>query len=147
MTLSKKFQTARFHKSTGPQSLFDRIFFKMSAVNHLDLHGKHYNRKLVERNVPAAVLSKIENFSATEWELIMCEVLTDKGKFINSTWETVFNGRPYRITIGFNNLVMTVVAKNVAGNGNVVTGGELYNFVDKVNSELNLSETRIEVEK
>ena len=49
--------------------------------------------------MPQEVLDKIENFSAAEWELVMCEVRMDKGKF--------------------------------------VTGGELYNFVARVNAELN----------
>ena len=131
-----KFQTARFHSSAGPQSLFDRVRAKMSAVTHLDLHGDHYRRRKIERNVPSYVLSKIENFSAAEWELVMCEVRTDKGKFVNSTWELNFDGRAYRITIGFNNTVMTVVQKKISGLGEFVTGGALYDFVEQINSEL-----------
>ena len=141
MTLHKKFSTARFAATTGPQSLFDRIRFKMSDVHSLDLHGKHYNQRTLERKIPAEVLDKIAAFSVDDWALVACEVRTDKGKFINSTWELIFDGRRYRITIGFNNTVLTVVAKNVAGNGDVVTGGQLYDFVDKVNSALNLCET------
>lgn len=131
-----KFHTARFHISAGPQSLFDRVRDKMSAVNHLDLHGDHYRRRKIERNVPSCVLDKIENFSAAEWELVMCEVRTDKGKFVNSTWELNFDGHAYRITIGFNNTVMTVVQKKISGLGEFVTGGALYDFVEQINSEL-----------
>ena len=131
------FQTARFHIDAGPQSLFDRVFAKMSEVNSLDLHGDHYRRRKLERNIPAYVLDKITNFNAAEWRPVMCEVRTDKGKFINSTWELNFDGRAYRITIGFNNLVMTVVTKKVGGAGEFVTGGELYDFVAQVNSALN----------
>ena len=54
-----KFHTARFHSSAGPQSLFDRVRAKMSAVNHLDLHGDHFRRRKFERNVPREVLDKI----------------------------------------------------------------------------------------
>jgi len=108
----------------------------MSAVNYLDLHGDHYRRRKIERNVPSYVLGKIENFNAAEWELVMCEVRTDKGKFVNSTWELNFDGRAYRITIGFNNTVMTVVRKKISGRGEFVKDGTLYDFVEQINSAL-----------
>ena len=141
MGLNRKFQTARFHVSTGPQSLFDRVRFQMSTVNHLALHGDHYRQRTIERNVPPYVLDKIDAFDANEWKLVMCEVRADKGQFINSTWELNFDGYTYRITIGYNDFVMTVIKRRDGGRGQVVTKGELYNFVDKVNRELNLSES------
>ena len=90
-----------------------------AELNSLDLHGDHYRQRKIERNIPAYVLDKITNFNAAEWRPVMCEVRTDKGKFINSTWELNFDGRAYRITIGFNNLVMTVVTKKSAARENL----------------------------
>ena len=92
MGLNTKFPIARFHKSTGPKSLFDRVYFKMANIHHLDLHGEHYNKRITERNIPKFVLDKIDRFDVSEWTLVMCEVRADKGKFINSTWEIVYNG-------------------------------------------------------
>ena len=140
MGLITKFPIARFHKATGPKSLFDRVYSKMANIHHLDLHGEHYNKRAVERNIPKFVLEKINQFDASEWALIMCEVRADKGKFINSTWEIVYNGQSYWITIGFNNLVMTVIKKNSSGKEEITTDGDLYEFVRRVNSELIASE-------
>ena len=136
MGLKETIKTARFHYITGPQSLFDRVYYKMSSVHHLALHGNHYNERMVERDIPKLVLDKINKFDIKEWLLVGCEVRTDKGKFINSTWEMVYEGQRYWIVIGFNNLVMTVIKKNSAGNEGAITCGDLYEYVRSVNEKL-----------
>lgn len=135
-----KFQKARFHVEFGPAVLFERVAFKMRDVRALHTHGGHFNARLSERNIPDAIMQKIESFSSSEWTLKTCEVRTDTGKFVNSTWEFFLNGIRYWLTIGFGDTVETIVIKESSGTKDIITSGDLYEFVKKVNTDLMLLE-------
>jgi len=66
----------------------------------------------------------------------MAEVRIDKGKFVNSTWERMLNGKRYWVTVGFNNCIQTIVVKETSGFGKIARNGELYDYVQKVNRAL-----------
>lgn len=131
-----KFQKTRFHIDFGPPSLFSRILFKMADVTQIKMHGKHFSARCAERNIPDNVLAKIKNFSCKEWSLKTCEVRNDTGKFVNSTWEMEANGDVFWLTIGFGNVAETIIRKDSSGTGGIVTDGDFYNFVDRVNADL-----------
>ena len=135
-----KFKTARFHIDTGPDSLFTRVRFKMKDVTDLRIDGKHFSGRCIERNIPEELIRKIQIFSKDEWTVKTAEVRTDSGKFINSTWETIYEGQRYWITIGWSQLVETIVSKTSSGKCGITTGGELYEFVEKVNADLMMQE-------
>lgn len=134
--MSTRFEKARFHIDFGPKSLFDRVSYKMKNVVMLNIDSIHYNERVSERKIPQEVMDRIAIFSVSDWRLVACEVRIDKGKFVNSTWEIVVDGKRYWITIGFNNTVETIVQKNSSGTDGITKTGELYDYVDKVNSEL-----------
>ncbi len=139
--MSTRFEKARFHIDFGPKSLFDRVSYKMKNVVKLNIDSIHYNERVAERKIPKEVMDRIAIFSVSDWRLVVCEVRIDKGKFVNSTWEIVVDGKKYWITIGFNNTVETIVQKNSSGTDGITKTGELYDYVDKVNSELMSEET------
>ena len=120
----------------GPDVLFERVSFKMRDVRALHTHGRHFNARLSERNIPDSIMKKIELFSSSEWTLKTCEVRTDTGKFVNSTWEIVLNNIQYWLTIGFGDTVETIVIKESTGKKDIIMSGDLYEFVKKVNSDL-----------
>jgi len=134
--MSTRFEKARFHIEYGPASLFKRVRFKLSAVTSLRLDGIHFNSRRKERNIPADVLQRIDKFDINQWKLLTCEIRTDKGKFVNSTWETIYANRRYWITVGFNNLVQTVIQKESSGLDDIVKSGDLYDYVDQINTAL-----------
>lgn len=133
--MATRFQKARFSIEYGPESLFARINYKMKDVVSLTL-TKHAKQRLTERNIPEFAVNKIKNFSVNDWRLKCGEVRIDSGKFVNSTWEYIYNNEQIRITIGFGNVVETVVIKESNSLNNIVKEGQLFNFVDEVNSEL-----------
>lgn len=136
-----RFTKARFNARIGPPALFERVRFKMSAVNCLSftLHGI---MRADQREVPQEVMDAIEHFSASEWTVVMAEVRTDTCKFVSSTWERVFaDGGRYWIAIGFGNVVKTVVRKPSVAEANegtygVIASGELYDRTETVNRAL-----------
>lgn len=130
------YDKARFHIAFGPPSLFERVRFKMKDVHKLFLHGTHYRKRVLERNVPPDVLDALLDFDADSWELKTAEVRVDRGKFVNSTWEKVIDGHHYQVTIGMGNYVKTIVDKTTSGMDKCVRAGSLYEFVEQVNAEL-----------
>jgi len=75
-------------------------------------------------------------FDANTWELKTAEVRTDRGKFVNSTWEKIVDGHHYQVTIGMGNYVKTIVDRTTSGMDKCVRTGELYDFVELVNAQL-----------
>ncbi|MDB8804803.1 hypothetical protein [Romboutsia sp. 1001216sp1] len=134
-----KFEKSRFHIDFGPVSLFERVNFKMKDTHTLSF-TTHCMNRCIERNIPKNIIEEIKKFNTQNWKLVTSEVRNDKGKFINSTWEKVIHEKKYWITIGFNDVVQTVVIKDGKGTDKAIRNGELYNFVDKVNKELMLQE-------
>lgn len=138
--MGTRFQKARFHVATGPRSLFDRVRFKLSGKRTLRVHAPHLLGRAAER---AAPLDTISAFDPAEWELVTVEVRADTGKFVNSAWTREIDGRRWWVVIGLHDTVETVIDTDKRGLGDaIVTGGEVYDFVAKVNRELMLAEKR-----
>ena len=133
-------ELVRFHVEFGPDSLFERVKFKMLDVHSLYMDGTHFNQRASERNIPPEVMEKLTHFDANEWTLKTAEVRKDRGKFYNSTWERVVDGKRYWVTIGIGNYITTIVCKETSGVEKCVRGGTYYDFVSKVNRELMDSE-------
>jgi len=85
----------------------------MKDVHILYLDGEHFNDRLSEKNVPAVAFDHIKEFNANEWTLKTAEVRTDKGKFVNSSWEFTYDNERYWITVGVGNYITTIVKKQV----------------------------------
>lgn len=133
---SETYPKARFHIQFGPPSLFERVRFKMQDAHKLYLNGTHYKKRLSERNIPPEILEALLDFDANTWALQTAEVRTDRGKFVNSTWEKVIDGHRYWVTIGIGNYVKTIVERTTSGMDKCIRSGELYNFVEGVNAQL-----------
>lgn len=137
--MGTRFHKARFHAATGPQSLFDRVRFKMGGKRTLKVHAPHLAGRAAER---AAPLDAIAAFDAAEWELATVEVRADTGRFVNSAWTREIDGRRWWVVIGLHDTVETVIETDKRGLGeSVVTAGELYDRVERVNRELMLRDT------
>ena len=133
---SFRFAVARFHVEYGPESLFDRVRFILESVTGLDVHIPHYRQRLHERNIPEKVTEAIQKFDVHLWRIVSAEVRTDTGKFVSATLEREFDGRIFVITIGLRNSVVTIYEKNSSGIEKCLKEGELYDFVERVNSQL-----------
>lgn len=125
----------RFHVSTGPPSLFDRVRFMFRERRTLKLHAEHFGDRAAARGIPISV---VEQFDARDWELMTVEVGADTGKFVSTAWRRTLEGRTWWVVIGFHDTVRTVfdgTGKIGLGAG-IVTSGERYEYVGRVNSEL-----------
>ncbi len=136
-----KADLVRFHVDFGPNSLFERVRFKMKDIHTLHLNGEHFRERCQERHIPDAVREKVENFNINEWKLVTAEVRKDRGKFYNCTWEYQFEGVSYWLTIGLGEVGVTIVRKSTRGMEKCVRSGELYDFVEEVNRKLMEAET------
>jgi len=67
------------------------------------------------------------------------EVRVESGRFVNSTWRVMVEGRYWWVVIGFGDTVQTVIpadeGKSALGPA-VIRGGPLYDRVDRVNRDL-----------
>lgn len=126
----------RFHVDYGPESLFERVKFKMKDVHELNMNGPHFNERLKKRNIPEEIVERLRDFSIEEWTVKTAEVRADRGKFYNSTWERIIDGKKYWVTIGLGAVVVTIVCKDSSGVEKCVREGDFYNYVEKVNREL-----------
>lgn len=134
IAVGTRFEKARFHVTTGPQSLFDRVRFKMKGKRNLQVHASHLAARAVERDAPLAVIAA---FDACEWELVTVEVRADTGKFVNSAWKREIDGQWWWVVIGLGDTIETVIDTDKCGIGkSIVTTGNLYDLVEKVNREL-----------
>ena len=142
MSISKKYRQVinmdmvRFHVDFGPPSLFERVRYKMKDVHHLYMDGKHFNKRKSERNIPDTVIEKLQHFDINEWTLKTAEVRPDRGKFMNSTWEVICFDKPYWVTIGIGNYIITIVQRNSSGIDLCIREGDFYNFVEETNLRL-----------
>lgn len=139
----ENYSKARFHIRFGPPSLFERVRFKMSNAHKLYLDGTHYKKRLSERDIPPEILEALLDFDASTWILQTAEVRTDRGKFVNSTWEKIINGHHYWVTIGIGNYVKTIVDRTTSGMDKCVRSGDLYDFVERVNTDLMAAEQTV----
>ena len=130
------YKRVRFHIEFGPTSLFERVKYKMRDVRKLYLNGTHFEERMTNRNIPENVVRKLEHFDVNEWDLVTASVRSDRGKFVDSTWEVCVDDVRYWVTIGMGNYVRTIVIKDSSGVEKCVRGGEFYKFVERVNREL-----------
>ncbi len=138
--MGTRFEKARFHVRTGPESLFDRVRFKMKGKRTLRVHASHLATRATERDVPLAVIAA---FDACEWELMTVEVRTDTGKFVNSAWKREIDGQWWWVVIGLGDTIETVIDTDKRGlGGSIVTTGKLHELVDRVNRDLMIAERR-----
>ena len=61
----------------------------MKDVQKLYLDGTHFKKRTAEREIPPEVLEMLKDFDSSRWVLKTAEVRKDRGKFVNSTWETI----------------------------------------------------------
>ncbi|AHX26557.1 hypothetical protein Deide_1p01905 (plasmid) [Deinococcus deserti VCD115] len=126
--------TASFRCETGPETLFDRVRFKMAGARRLKFYSAQFRRRLVEEGVP---MEELQQFDPEHWDLIAADVRTDTGKFINSTWVCSADQRRWRVVIGFKDTIERVTGlEKDAPTPDAVTSGTLYKKVAKVNGEL-----------
>lgn len=136
-----KFETRRFHVLSGPPSLFERVRFKVLSDRQILKPGGHAKSRQVEHSIPAWIL---ESFSGG-WMVILAEVRVDSGKFVKSTWRKVVGREAFWLVIGYNPHVVTIYKSGlgkVAMSEIIVTEGEFYDFVSKVNRDL-MNEERV----
>jgi hypothetical protein len=130
----------RFHISTGPASLFERVRFKISAPLDLDLNHDHYKERQEERSFMEEF---VRPFRPNDWELVGATVTAGSGKFIESHWRRKIRDDWWHLVIGMNNVAITIIrsqnAKNSAGDF-IVKSGPLYDKVAKVNADLMMNE-------
>ena len=134
--MGTRFIKARFHIDFGPEALSERVHYKMDSVKTVGMHAPHFIERAAQRRIPQEVLDRVEDFGSAEWELAACEVRVDTGKFVNSTWETVFDGQSYWLTIGLGNVAEELNRKTGEGKEGIVTEGDLYDYVRAVNRGL-----------
>ena len=140
---NKKYKRVRFHIEFGPQSLFERVKFKMKNVSRLYMDGAHLQTRIKERNISEDILKQQKEFNINEWKLVTASVDRDSGKFVDSTWEILIDNTRYWITIGMGTYVKTIVIKETSGIDKCVQSGEYYDFVDEVNKKLMEKESLI----
>lgn len=131
-----RFETARFHVETGPDSLFTRVRHILCEPVQLKAQGKHVTERLRER---AAPLDELTRFDPGSWELVSAEVRTDTGKWVKSTWRVRVDERDWWVVVGLGNALVTVIEVDPWRRGrgtDIVTWGALHAQVDAVNTEL-----------
>jgi hypothetical protein len=128
------FQTIRFHKATGPDSLFARVQQKMAEKTGLHFHGLHFRQRANERNIDKQL---IKDFPSAAWEVMEAEVRTDSGKFVSSSWRKKVGNNFLWIVIGFGETIKTAFWSNGYKLGpSVERESSFYFFVDEVNQAL-----------
>jgi len=133
--MSHQFETARFHVITGPESLFSRVRTVLDQPTELRINPDHVQQRAEERSAP---LDQLKQFDPKTWELKTAEVRTDKGLFVNAAWACRVDERDWWVVIGYNDTVVTVIETNKEGLGpDIVSEGELYDYVDEINSQKN----------
>lgn len=136
-----RFPVARFHISTGPPVLFERVRFKMRDVRVLKTHAGHVQARAYERDAP---LDRLRAFDPEQWRLVTAEVRTDKGKFVNSAWAVDVDDQEWWVVIGFDATMETVIRAargKLALGTDIVRAGDLYDFVASVNRQLMLEDS------
>lgn len=132
------FELARFHHSTGPASLFERVRFVFRRPRELKLNATHFRERAELRTIPVRLL---ENFDSSRWELMTVEVRTDTGKFVKTGWRGDLDGERWWLVLGYNDTVQTAFPSNKEGDGpDIVRGGKVHAFVANVNHELMVAE-------
>ena len=129
------FETAQFHASTGPASLFERVRFVMQAKRELKVHAKHLQERLFHRNAP---IEKLRLYDPNSWGLMTVEVRKDTGRFVN--FEKCCRGQGVvGCNPGLHDTIETIIDADNRKRGYgeaIVKRGKLYDFVAEVNRRL-----------
>jgi hypothetical protein len=100
----------------------------------LKLHADHFRTQAAFRGAP---VESLREFDPDQWSLMTVEVRTDTGKFVNSAWIRVIEGRSWWLVIGLHDTVVTVIETDKRGLGDdIIREGELYEMVATVNRRL-----------
>lgn len=114
--------------------MFERVKLITGKNPVLKLHAPHLKKRLSQRGILEEDLNVLQQ---GEWELMTAEVRVGKGKFVNCAWRKPYRDTFLWVVIGFGETVEAVILKDGDGlNDQVVTSGELYDFVDEVNRNL-----------
>jgi hypothetical protein len=108
----------------------------MNEKRKLHLNSDHFNTRASERDVP---IERLNNFDPLSWKLVIAEVRTDTGKFVSTAWEVDVDGLAWWVVIGINDTIKTMYPTNnrkSGTGGNIITSGEMYEFVADVNRKL-----------
>ncbi|MEU9137369.1 hypothetical protein AB0D33_15605 [Streptomyces sp. NPDC048404] len=131
-----RFETARFHVESGPDSLFVRVRHILREPVRLTARGGHVTERISQRDAPVEELLRLDPQSR---ELVSAEVRTDTGKWVKSTWRVRADGRDWWVVVGLGNALVTVIDVDPWRRGrgqDVVVEGPLYAKVQAVNAEL-----------
>jgi hypothetical protein len=129
-------EVARFHVDSGPESVFERVRQAFAEPVQLQLHGRHFAERVEHVDAP---LDALDPFDPAHWDLVLVEARTDTGKFVSTTWRRRFGTQDWWLVVGFNDTVRTFYrgdAGKRAKGRRVVTGGPVWQLVDKVNRQL-----------
>lgn len=111
----------------------------MDGYRVLPHPSKPMQKRWTERGIPVGLM---RGFDTADWELMTADVRTDRGKFVSSAWRRPVDGSWLWIEIGMNDSIEKAMFKHGRGKGDdVVTEGELYQFVDEVNDQLTEDES------
>jgi len=130
-----RYKKVRFHKASGPDSLFRRVHQKMDGHRRLTLPSRQLQKRWTERGIP---VGELRVFHSDDWELMRADVRADRGKFVCSSWRRPAGREWLWIEIGMGDHLEKARFKQGLGAGadNIIVEGELYAFVEDVNQEL-----------
>ena len=134
----KEFKKYWFHVAYGPESLFERVRFKMNEPHNIKF-SDHAVSRAIERGISEMALNKIRNFKVDEWKLKMASVSAVSLKFVDSTWERKISESNIWVVLGLYATVESVYDQtdHSWGMDRAVRRGDThYDQVDKVNREL-----------
>ncbi|MEU4088810.1 hypothetical protein [Streptomyces aureus] len=134
--MSPRFETARFHVQSGPDSLFVRVRHILRDPVRLTARGGHVVERMRQREAPVEELLLLD---PRTWDLVSAEVRTDTGKWVKATWRVRADGRDWWVVVGLGNALVTVIDVDPWRRGrgpDIVADGPLYAKVDAVNAEL-----------
>lgn len=127
-----------FHVAFGPQALFERVKFKMDEPHDVKF-SNHAVERAIERGISESVISEIRKFDPHKWRLIMASVSPYSYKFVDSTWERIFEGSNVWMVMGLYATIESIYIQTKADWGMDIAvreNNELYEKVERVNSEL-----------
>ena len=61
--MTMRFKTSRFHIMYGPISLFERVQYKFQEPRTLKLHGKQFNERRIQKEIPGELITLIKEFN------------------------------------------------------------------------------------
>lgn len=72
--MGTRFKKVRFHISNCPDSLIERICFKMSSVTTVHFNAVHFKKRVGIRDIPEFVLHRVKKFNYEENDIYIPNV-------------------------------------------------------------------------